>query len=192
MFVQVEPTPNPATLKFLPGKTVMTQGTQFYQDESSAGNSLLAQKLFQINGVESVFYGEDFITISKNEASNWTLLKPAIMGAIIEQFATNNPLIEEPQFKKTYVEDKHSIKSSDSDVVKKIKELLDTKIRPAVAMDGGDIIFNEYVDGWIWLEMQGACQGCPSSTATLKSGIENMMKHYIPEVRGVRSTEHDQ
>ena len=191
MFVQVEPTPNPATLKFLPGKTVMTQGTQFYQDESSAGNSLLAQKLFQIKGVESVFYGEDFITISKNEASNWTLLKPAIMGAIIEQFATNNPLIEEPQFKKTYVEDKHSIKSSDSDVVKKIKELLDTKIRPAVAMDGGDIIFNEYVDGWIWLEMQGACQGCPSSTATLKSGIENMMKHYIPEVRGVRSTEHD-
>ena len=100
-------------------------------------------------------------------------------------------MIEEPQFKKTYVEDKHSIKSSDSDVVKKIKELLDTKIRPAVAMDGGDIIFNEYVDGWIWLEMQGACQGCPSSTATLKSGIENMMKHYIPEVRGVRSTEHD-
>ena len=191
MFVQVEPTPNPATLKFLPGKTVMTQGTQFYQDETSAGNSMLAQKLFQINGVESVFYGQDFITISKNETSNWTLLKPAIMGAIIEQFTTNNPLIEEPQFKKTYVEDKHSIKSSDSDVVKKIKELLDTKIRPAVAMDGGDIIFNEYVDGWIWLEMQGACQGCPSSTATLKSGIENMMKHYIPEVRGVRSTEHD-
>ena len=191
MFVQVEPTPNPATLKFLPGKTVMTQGTQFYQDETSAGNSMLAQKLFQINGVESVFYGQDFITISKNEKSNWTLLKPAIMGAIIEQFTTNNPLIEEPQFKKTYVEDKHSIKSSDSDVVKKIKELLDTKIRPAVAMDGGDIIFNEYLDGWIWLEMQGACQGCPSSTATLKSGIENMMKHYIPEVRGVRSTEHD-
>ena len=191
MFVQVEPTPNPATLKFLPGKTVMSQGTQFYQDETSAGNSTLAQKLFQINGVESVFYGQDFITISKNETSNWTLLKPAIMGAIIEQFTTNNPLIEEPQFKKTYVEDKHSIKSSDSDVVKKIKELLDTKIRPAVAMDGGDIIFNEYVDGWIWLEMQGACQGCPSSTATLKSGIENMMKHYIPEVRGVRSTEHD-
>ena len=191
MFVQVEPTPNPATLKFLPGKTVMSQGTQFYQDETSAGNSMLAQKLFQINGVESVFYGQDFITISKNETSNWTLLKPAIMGAIIEQFTTNNPLIEEPQFKKTYVEDKHSIKSSDSDVVKKIKELLDTKIRPAVAMDGGDIIFNEYVDGWIWLEMQGACQGCPSSTATLKSGIENMMKHYIPEVRGVRSTEHD-
>ena len=191
MFVQVEPTPNPATLKFLPGKTVMSQGTQFYQDETSAGNSTLAQKLFQINGVESVFYGQDFITISKNETSNWTLLKPAIMGAIIEQFITNNPLIEEPQFKKTYVEDKHSIKSSDSDVVKKIKELLDTKIRPAVAMDGGDIIFNEYLDGWIWLEMQGACQGCPSSTATLKSGIENMMKHYIPEVRGVRSTEHD-
>ena len=185
MFVQVEPTPNPATLKFLPGKTVMTQGTQFYQDESSAGNSLLAQKLFQINGVESVFYGEDFITISKNEASNWTLLKPAIMGAIIEQFATNNPLIEEPQFKKTYVEDKHSIKSSDSDLVKKIKELLDTKIRPAVAMDGGDILFHGYHEGIVKLEMYGACSGCPSSSATLKMGVENMLKHYIPEVRKV-------
>ena len=164
MFVQIEPTPNPATLKFLPGKTVMEKGTQFYQDKTSAGNSLLAQKLFEIKGVESVFYGEDFITISKSDSTTWTMLKPAIMGAI---------------------------KSTDSDVVKKIKELLDTKIRPAVAMDGGDIIFNEYVDGWIWLEMQGACQGCPSSTATLKSGIENIMKHYIPEVRGVRSTDHD-
>jgi Fe-S cluster biogenesis protein NfuA len=152
---------------------------------------LLAQKLFEIKGVESVFYGEDFITISKSDSTTWTMLKPAIMGAIIEQFTTNDPLIMEQQYKKTVVEDKHAIKSTDSDVVKKIKELLDTKIRPAVAMDGGDIIFNEYVDGWIWLEMQGACQGCPSSTATLKSGIENMMKHYIPEVRGVRSTDHD-
>ena len=191
MFVQIEPTPNPATLKFLPGKTVMEKGTQFYQDKTSAGNSLLAQKLFEIKGVESVFYGEDFITISKSDSTTWPMLKPAIMGAIIEQFTTNDPLIMEQQYKKTVVEDKHAIKSTDSDVVKKIKELLDTKIRPAVAMDGGDIIFNEYVDGWIWLEMQGACQGCPSSTATLKSGIENMMKHYIPEVRGVRSTDHD-
>ena len=188
MFVQIEPTPNPATLKFLPGKTVMEKGTQFYQDESSTGNSELAQTLFKIKGVESVFYGEDFITISKRDTSEWLMLKPAIMGAIIEHFSTNKPLILEKQFTKNYVEDKHSIKDTDSEVVVKIKEILDSKIRPAVAMDGGDIIFNEYVDGWIWLEMQGACQGCPSSTATLKSGIENMMKHYIPEVRGVRST----
>ena len=188
MFVQIAPTPNPATLKFLPGKPVMENGTQFYQDETSTGNSQLAQKLFKIKGVESVFYGQDFITISKRESSSWTMLKPAIMGAIIEQFTSDKPLILEQQFTKTYIDDKHSIKPTDSEVVVKIKEILDTKIRPAVAMDGGDIIFNEYVDGWIWLEMQGACQGCPSSTATLKSGIENMMKHYIPEVRGVRST----
>jgi len=191
MFVQIEPTPNPATLKFLPGKPVMEKGTQFYQDETSTGNSQLAQKLFNIKGVESVFYGEDFITISKNESSTWTMLKPAIMGFIIEQFTSDKPLILEQQFTKTLIDDKHSIKDTDTDVVKQIKEILDTKIRPAVALDGGDIIFNEYVDGWLWLEMQGACQGCPSSTATLKSGIENMMKHYIPEVRGVRSTEHD-
>ena len=188
MFVQIEPTPNPATLKFLPGKPVMENGTQFYQDETSTGNSQLAQKLFKIKGVERVFYGQDFITISKRESTSWTMLKPAIMGAIIEQFTSDKPLILEQQFTKTYIDDKHSIKPTDSEVVVKIKEILDTKIRPAVAMDGGDIIFNEYVDGWIWLEMQGGCQGCPSSTATLKSGIENMMKHYIPEVRGVRST----
>ena len=189
MFVQVEQTPNPATLKFIPGVTVMSHGTQFYQDESSTGNSILAEQLFQIKGVESVFYGEDFITISKRDTSEWLMLKPAIMGAIIEHFSANKPLILEQQFTKNYVDDKHSIKDTDSEVVVKIKEILNSKIRPAVALDGGDIIFNEYVDGWIWLEMQGSCQGCPSSPATLKSGIENMMKHYIPEVRGVRSTD---
>ena len=189
MFVQVEQTPNPATLKFIPGVTVMSHGTQFYQDESSTGNSILAEQLFQIKGVESVFYGADFITISKHKFAEWKLLKPAIMGAIITQFATDKPLIREPQFTKNYVDDKHAIKDSDSETVKKIKEILDVKIRPAVAMDGGDIIFEAYKDGWIVLEMQGACAGCPSSTATLKSGIENMMKHYIPEVRGVRATE---
>jgi|TARA_R100001509_G_scaffold46712_1_gene25226 Fe-S cluster biogenesis protein NfuA len=189
MFVQIEQTPNPATLKFIPGVTVMSHGTQFYQDESSTGNSILAEQLFRIKGVESVFYGADFITISKNPSAEWHLLKPAIMGAIITQFVSDRPLIQEPQFKKTYVDNKHEVKDSDSDTVKKIKEILDVKIRPAVAMDGGDIIFESYQDGWIVLEMQGACQGCPSSTATLKSGIENMMKHYIPEVRGVRATE---
>ena len=114
-------------------------------------------------------------------------MKPAILGAIIDQFSSGKPLISEKQWTKQYHEDKHSVKDSDSEVVVQIKKILDNKVRPAVAMDGGDIIFERYENGWVWLEMQGACSGCPSSTATLKSGIENMMKHYIPEVRGVRS-----
>ena len=187
MFIQTEVTPNPATLKFLPHATVMSEGTQFYQDPSSAGNSILAQKLFEINGVESVFYGQDFITISKSESADWKIMKPAILGAIIDQFSSGRPLISEKQWTKHYHEDKHSVKDSDSEVVVQIKKILDNKVRPAVAMDGGDIIFERYENGWVWLEMQGACSGRPSSTATLKSGIENMMKHYIPEVRGVRS-----
>ena len=187
MFVQIEPTPNPATLKFLPGKPVMENGTQFYQDETSTGNSQLAQKLFNIKGVESVFYGQDFITISKSESSTWTMLKPAIMGAIIEQFTSDKPLILEQQFTKTLMDDKHSIKDTDTDVVKQIKEILDTKIRPAVAMDGGDIIFHSFQQGTVYLEMHGSCAGCPSSTATLKKGIESMMKHYIPEVHTVEA-----
>ena len=187
MFVQIEPTPNPATLKFLPGKTVMEKGTQFYQDKTSAGNSLLAQKLFEIKGVESVFYGQDFITISKSDSLTWTMLKPAIMGAIIEQFTTNDPLIMEQQYKKTVVEDKHAIKSTDSDVVKKIKELLDTKIRPAVARDGGDIKFKSFSGGVVKVELQGACSGCPSSLMTLKQGVQNLLKHYVKEVNSVEA-----
>jgi Fe-S cluster biogenesis protein NfuA len=181
MFVQTEPTPNPATLKFLPGQEVMKEGTIFFQDESSADSSPLAQNLFHIKGVESVFFGSDFITITKAEINEWTLMKPAILGCIIEHFTTKKPVISE-QAPRT--EHKHD--ENDSDVVKKIKELLDSKVRPAVAMDGGDIIFDKYNEGIVFLQMQGACQGCPSSTATLKMGIENMLKHYIPEVREVR------
>jgi Fe-S cluster biogenesis protein NfuA len=184
MFVQTEPTPNPATLKFLPGREVMKEGTIFFQNQDSAVDSPLAQNLFNIKGVESVFFGSDFITITKAEANEWTLMKPAILGCIIEHFTMNKPVISEqaPRTEHTYDE-------NDSDVVKKIKELLDTKVRPAVAMDGGDIIFNKYNEGIVFLQMQGACQGCPSSTATLKMGIENMLKHYIPEVREVRPVE---
>ncbi len=184
MFVQTEPTPNPATLKFLPGKEVMKEGTIFFQSEESASNSPLAQNLFSIKGVESVFFGSDFITITKAESNEWALMKPAILGCIIEHFTMNKPVISE-QATRT----EHSIDEGDSDVVKKIKELLDTKVRPAVAMDGGDIIFDNYNEGIVFLQMQGACQGCPSSTATLKMGIENMLKHYIPEVREVRPVE---
>ena len=184
MFVQTEPTPNPATLKFLPGKEVMKEGTIFFQNNESAGNSPLAQNLFSIKGVESVFFGSDFITITKGDSSEWTLMKPAILGCIIEHFTMNKPVISEKA-----ASTKHSVNDDDSDVVKKIKELLDTKVRPAVAMDGGDIIFDKYNEGIVFLQMQGACQGCPSSTATLKMGIENMLKHYIPEVREVRPVE---
>jgi Fe-S cluster biogenesis protein NfuA len=184
MFVQTEPTPNPATLKFLPGREVMKEGTIFYQNQDSAVNSSLAQNLFSIKGVESVFFGSDFITITKADVNEWTLMKPAILGCIIEHFTMNKPVISE-QVPRT----EHSYDENDSDVVKKIKELLDTKVRPAVAMDGGDIIFNNYNEGIVFLQMQGACQGCPSSTATLKMGIENMLKHYIPEIREVRPVE---
>ena len=184
MFVQTEPTPNPATLKFLPGKEVMTDGTMFYQNQESASNSPLAMNLFNIKGVEGVFFGSDFITITKGNDNDWTLMKPAILGCIIEHFTMNKPVISE-----NTASTEHVIDENDSDVVKKIKELLDSKVRPAVAMDGGDIIFDKYNEGIVFLQMQGACQGCPSSTATLKMGIENMLKHYIPEVREVRPVE---
>ena len=159
----------------------MKEGTIFFQNEESASNSPLAINLFHIKGVESVFFGSDFITITKAEANDWTLMKPAILGCIIEHFTMNKPVISE-QAART----EHTYDENDSDVVKKIKELLDTKVRPAVAMDGGDIIYNDFKDGVVYLKMQGACSGCPSSTATLKMGIENMLKHYIPEVQEVR------
>ena len=186
MFVQTEPTPNPATLKFLPGKTVMEEGTIFFQNNESAESSPLAINLFAIKGVESVFFGFDFITITKADQSDWSLMKPAILGSIIEHFTTNKPILAD---KKESEISKHTVNHDDSDVVVKIKELLDSKVRPAVAMDGGDILFDKYDEGIVFLHMQGSCAGCPSSTATLKMGIENMLKHYIPEVREVRPVE---
>jgi Fe-S cluster biogenesis protein NfuA len=186
MFVQTEPTPNPATLKFLPGKTVMKEGTIFFQNQESADSSPLAMNLFAVKGVESVFFGQDFITITKAEKSDWSLMKPAILGSIIEHFTTNKPILKDNSNSKI---SEHTKSENDSDIVIKIKELLDTKVRPAVAMDGGDILFDKYDKGIVFLHMQGSCAGCPSSTATLKMGIENMFKHYIPEVREVRPVE---
>jgi Fe-S cluster biogenesis protein NfuA len=186
MFVQTEPTPNPATLKFLPGKTVMEEGTIFFQSDESAENSPLATNLFAIRGVESVFFGSDFITITKADTSEWPIMKPAILGSIIEHFTTNKPILID---KKDSQLSGHTINEDDTEVVVKIKELLDSKVRPAVAMDGGDIVFDKYEEGIVFLHMQGSCAGCPSSTATLKMGIENMLKHYIPEVREVRPVE---
>jgi len=184
MFIQTEQTPNPQTLKFLPGKVVMDEGTAFFQNIDKTSNSPLAKKLFDVDGVTGVFFGSDFITITKNDSLDWQVMKPLILGAIMDHFNSGEPTINNEtndKGKKSPLEN-----SEDSDLVKQIKELLDKRVRPAVAMDGGDIIFQRYENGIVYLHMQGACSGCPSSTATLKMGIENMLKHYVPEVTEVR------
>ncbi len=184
MFIQTEQTPNPQTLKFLPGKVVMNEGTAFFQNITETSSSPLAKKLFEADGVTGVFFGSDFITVTKSDSLDWQVMKPEILGAIMDHFNSDDPtIIEEKhnQGKNTLQEN-----ANDSDIVKQIKELLDTRVRPAVAMDGGDIIYDSYKDGIVYLHMQGACSGCPSSTATLKMGIENMLKHYLPEVKEVR------
>ena len=184
MFIQTEQTPNPETLKFLPGRVVMTEGTAFFQNIEEAANSPFAKRLFNVDGIKGVFFGSDFITITKSENTTWEILKPIALGAIMDHYNSNDEtLISEEKTK-----GKESLKSdsSDSDIVKQIKELLDTRVRPAVAMDGGDIVYQNFEDGIVYLHMQGACSGCPSSTATLKMGIENMLKHYVPEVKEVR------
>jgi Fe-S cluster biogenesis protein NfuA len=181
MFIQTEATPNPASLKFLPGRTVMTEGTAHFPDVASAGRSPLAQRLFEIEGVAGVFLGSDFITVTKADAE-WQHLKPAILGAIMDHFVNNRPVIEAASGAGADASDE-----ADSDIVTQIKELLDTRVRPAVAQDGGDIIFHGFEEGVVYLHMQGSCSGCPSSTATLKAGIENMLRHYVPEVVEVRA-----
>ena len=185
MFIQTEQTPNPQTLKFLPGKVVMDEGTAFYQNVDEAGNSPFARRLFAIEGVSGVFFGSDFITITKSDEYEWQVMKPSVLGGIIDHFNSEDKTVEKDAEK----EAKKSLQTNedDSDIVKQIKELLDTRVRPAVAMDGGDIIYNDFADGVVYLKMQGACSGCPSSAATLKMGIENMLKHYIPEVQEVRA-----
>ena len=184
MFIQTEQTPNPQTLKFLPGRVVMKEGTAFYKNTVEATDSPFAKRLFTVEGVEGVFFGSDFITITKNDSLDWQVMKPEILGAIMDHFNSGEPTINND----TNDKGKESLleNSNDSDIVKQIKELLNTRVRPAVAMDGGDIIFDSYKDGIVYLHMQGACSGCPSSTATLKMGIENMLKHYVPEVKEVR------
>ena len=183
MFIQTEQTPNPQTLKFLPGKVVMEDGTAFYQNLEEASNSPFAKRLFEVDGVNGVFFGSDFITITKNGSLDWQVMKPLVLGSIMDHYNSGDVTINKEEKK-----DNSSLKVeyTDTDIVKQIKELLDTRVRPAVAMDGGDIIYDDFEDGVVFLKMQGACSGCPSSTATLKMGIENMLKHYIPEVQEVR------
>jgi len=182
MFIQTEQTPNPATLKFLPGCTVMESGTANFPERGAAGRSPLAERLFELPEVTGVFLATDFITVTKNGDAEWHQLKPAVLAAIMEHFTAGRPVIIGDSSEAT-----GSADDEDDEIVAAIKELLETRVRPAVAMDGGDITFEDFEDGVVYLHMQGSCSGCPSSTATLKAGIENMLRHYIPEVTEVRA-----
>ncbi|MEM7076171.1 MAG: NifU family protein [Pseudomonadota bacterium] len=182
MFIQTESTPNPATLKFLPGQTVLESGTADFPNADSAAQSPLAERLFRIQGVEGVFMGVDFITVTKGAGVEWDHVKPALLGAIMEHFQSGKPVVLETAAGSGHAEHE----GENAEVVGQIKELLDTRVRPAVAQDGGDITFHGYESGVVYLHMQGACAGCPSSTITLKMGIENLLRHYIPEVVEVR------
>jgi Fe-S cluster biogenesis protein NfuA len=181
MFIQTETTPNPATLKFLPGQDVLDLGTADFPSAEAAAKSPLARRLFAVDGVTGVFLGLDFVTVTKDAGAEWQFIKPAILGAIMEHFQSGAPAIEGEQAAAHSAHD-----GPDSDIVAQIKELLDTRVRPAVAQDGGDITFHGFDRGVVYLHMKGACAGCPSSTLTLKMGIENLLRHYIPEVTEVR------
>lgn len=187
MFIETEGTPNPATLKFLPGREVMGLSTADFASAESAGRSLLATALFALPGVARVFLGGDFIAVTKTDQVAWQALKPQVLGAIMEHFVAGLPVIEGDAGDELL--DEEDIDPADREVVDQIKELLDTRVRPAVAGDGGDIVFRGYRDGIVRLHMQGACSGCPSSRATLKHGIENMLRHYVPEVVAVEQVE---
>ena len=182
MFIQTEHTPNPATLKFIPGRTVLGDGTADYRSQTEASPSPLAQRLFGIEGVSGVFLGSDFISVTKGEAE-WQHLKPAILGAIMEHYMSGAPVVESADDSSGGGED---YDPKDEETVKTIKELLETRVRPAVANDGGDIVFHGFRDGIVSLHMRGACAGCPSSTATLRGGIERLLQHFCPEVMEVR------
>ena len=182
MFIQTETTPNPATLKFLPGQTVLDLGTADFPSAETATKSPLARRLFAVPGVTGVFLGSDFVTVTKDAATDWAHAKPAVLGAIMEHFQSGAPVIEGEATVPAHAE--HD--GEDGAIVAQIKELLDTRVRPAVAQDGGDITFHGFERGVVYLNMKGSCAGCPSSTLTLKMGIENLLRHYIPEVTEVR------
>jgi Fe-S cluster biogenesis protein NfuA len=183
MFIQTEATPNPATLKFLPGQNVLGQGAMEFRSPEAAANAPLAQALLAIDGVEAVMYGADFVSVTK-DASDWAHLKPAVLGTIMEHFASGAPLFTEGA---TAVaeQDGEFFDPADAETVATIKELIETRVRPAVAGDGGDIVFRGFRDGVVYLGMKGACSGCPSSTATLRHGIENLLRHFVPQVKAV-------
>jgi Fe-S cluster biogenesis protein NfuA len=183
MFIQTEATPNPATLKFLPGRAVLETGTLDLRDKDEAAQSPLAERLFAVGGVSGVFFGSDFISVTK-ESGEWQQLKPMILGAIMEHFMSGTPLLAAGSTEQSGGDE--FFDAADADTVATIKELIETRVRPAVANDGGDITFRGFKDGVVFLNMKGACAGCPSSTATLRHGIQNLLRHYIPDVTEVR------
>ena len=183
MFIQTEATPNPATLKFLPGRSVLETGTLDLRDAAGAAQSPLAVRLFEINGVSGVFYGSDFIAVTKADGE-WPQLKPAILGAIMEHFMSGAPLVTAGESAPATGDE--FFEAADTETVAMIKDLIETRVRPAVANDGGDITFRGFKDGVVYLNMKGACSGCPSSTATLRHGIQNLLRHYVPDVVEVR------
>ena len=185
MFIQTEATPNPATLKFLPGKPVLPGSTRDYRNADEAGESPLAKRLFDISHVSGVFLGHDFVTVTRS-GGEWQQLKPAILGVIMDQYMSGIPMLDDDS-KPAAVEGEGEFYDEDhAPLVKTIKDLLDSRVRPAVAQDGGDITFKGFKDGIVYLNMQGSCAGCPSSTATLKHGVENLLRHFVPEVTEVR------
>jgi Fe-S cluster biogenesis protein NfuA len=183
MFIQTEATPNPATLKFLPGRTVLGDGTLEMRDRTEAAQSPLARRLFEIDGVGGVFLGSDFITVTK-ALGEWPQLKPAILGAIMEHFLSGEPVVDAETHATPATEE--FFEPQDAETVATIKELIETRVRPAVANDGGDITFRGFKNGVVYLNMRGSCSGCPSSTATLRHGIQNLLRHFVPDVVEVR------
>jgi len=187
MFIQTEATPNPATLKFIPGRMVLDSGTLEFTSREAASRSPLAERLFDVSGVTSVFYGGDFITVTK-DGSDWQHLKPAILGAIMEHYMSGESLLADGSAGSDEAADESDefFNEADAETVATIKDLIETRVRPAVANDGGDITFRGFKDGIVYLNMKGSCAGCPSSTATLQHGIQNLLKHFLPDVVEVR------
>lgn len=184
MFIQTEATPNPATLKFIPGRAVLKGAPVDFADRAAAERSPLALRLFAIEGVTGVFLGADFVSVSKDEGAQWYQLKPAVLAEIMDHFTAGDPVMLAGE---DTASDAEPDDGEEGGIAGQIRELLNTRVRPAVAMDGGDITFEGFEDGVVYLHLKGACAGCPSSTATLKAGIENMLRHYIPEVLEVRA-----
>jgi len=182
MFIQTEQTPNPATLKFLPGREVIAKGVVDFTDPEQTQGSPLARRVFAVEGVTGVFLGTDFVTVTKAAGEDWYALKPAVLGAIMEHFLSGDPVLEPD----AGLAEEAAPADDEDELVKQIRELIDTRVRPAVAQDGGDIIFRGFERGVVYLHMRGACSGCPSSTITLKNGIENLLRYYVPEVVEVR------
>lgn len=185
MFIQTEATPNPATLKFLPGRPVLGRGSIHYASAAEAVSSPLAERLFAVPGVVGVFLGDDFVTVTKAGNEEWAVLKSIVMAALMDHFLSGLPVLHDLDTAEQ--EEEEAFAEEDAGIVQQIKELLEMRVRPAVAQDGGDIVFQGFDKGVVYLKMRGSCAGCPSSTATLKMGIENMLKHYVPEITEVRA-----